>query len=576
MTMPTQNAAPASASAATPPAEDFPADVRTVAVSAREFAGAGASLASRFRLVNRHETAVLHVRLTPGAGYLSVTPSEVALGPGEEQTVIVRTDTAKARAAMLAGEPPAAPVQMAFQRLFARSNGGGASAPSPAGTGAVYIRLPLATCPSCGRTLDDDPLGEGGHFPEVCPFCFERLRACPVCGAPNSWLARRCVIDANHVIRAAPDWGVFGGGPEHSGHRAERAGAALSRRWSFPSVAPSRREAALLWSAPVAAHGLVAASAATAEGEAHLYAFDAMTGAPLWEPYPLPDPVYPERGGAAISAQGRLFAATVEGVCACVDVLRGTRLWETTLPTGSRIYGALVPVAAGDDSPLLLVPAATEERDGCLFILDAKTGEVRRQVRLSGPPDSAPAFADGLAFVHDDSGTLTAVDVVNGAVRWSAVCDGGFDAAPVLWDGSVFSATMTGTVFCHDAQTGAETWRLAVTNSPFAGTPAHDGTLLYLPADDGVHLVSAAGKAVRRYPLRRPVRSAPVIAGGTLFFAATDGNVYGAESGRGLENLYQTGTVGSQIIAAPAFADGALFVAATNGVLYALTVGQKP
>jgi outer membrane protein assembly factor BamB len=138
-------------------------------------------------------------------------------------------------------------------------------------------------------------------------------------------------------------------------------------------------------------------------------------------------------------------------------------------------------------------------------------------------------------------------------------------------DGLVFSATTAGVVWCHEAATGREVWRLAVTNSPLAGTPATDGTLLYLPADDGLHLVSAAGgRAVRRYPSRLPVRSAPVVAGGTLLFAATDGNVYGAAPGRPLEKLYETGQAGSQIVAAPAFGDGCLFVAATNGVLYAL------
>jgi hypothetical protein len=51
--------------------------------------------------------------------------------------------------------------------------------------------------------------------------------------------------------------------------------------------------------------------------------------------------------------------------------------------------------------------------------------------------------------------------------------------------------------------------------------------------------------------------------------------VYGAEAaGRtGLQTLYETGSVGSQIVAAPAFENNILFVAATNGVLYALATG---
>jgi outer membrane protein assembly factor BamB len=401
--------------------------------------------------------------------------------------------------------------------------------------------------------------------PEVCPYCYERLRPCPVCGAPNSWLARRCHIDPAHVIRSAPDWGVLGGSPTHVGSVDARADAALSRRWSFPSVPPSRREYALAWSAPVAAYGLVAGAAATNAGDAHLYAFDTRSGAPLWEPYPLADPVYPDRGGAAL-AGGRLFAATVEGVCVVVDALRGTRLWETNV--GGKVYGAVVPV--GPDGPLL-VPVATKEDAGCLLVLDAMNGTPLRRIPLPGPPDSAPACADGLVFAHDDGGGLTTADLASGDVLWRADCGAGFDAAPIVRDGRVFSATSAGVVWCHEAATGKDVWRVEVTNAPFSGTPAVDGTLLYLPADDGLHLVSeAAGRAVRRYPTRLPVRSAPVVAGGTVFFGATDGNVYGAAPGRPLEKVYETGMAGSQIVAAPAFADGCLFIAATNGVLYAL------
>ena len=80
------------------------------------------------------------------------------------------------------------------------------------------------------------------------------------------------------------------------------------------------------------------------------------------------------------------------------------------------------------------------------------------------------------------------------------------------------------------------------------------------------------GRAVRRYPTRRPVRSSPVVLGGTLLFGVTDGDVYGAAPGKTLERLYETGTVSSQIIAAPALADGALFLTSTNGVLYSLAL----
>lgn len=569
-----QNAAADVATAEREAPPPFPADRNALSLRRAELS-AGAVVTLRFTLQNVSADAVLHVRLTPAAvPWLSVLPTETALGAGEQQPVVVQIDTKGVTAAMKAEGPPSVPISLAYQYLRSDTRSGEGAA----GTGAVFLRLPTSVCPSCHRYLEEDDTT--GQIPDVCPFCFERLRACPVCGAPNSWLSRTCVLDEAHIVRAAPDWPVLGGGPGHRGSRPEAqrpAALALSRRWSYPNVAPSRREQALAWSAPAAAYGLVAAAAATTEGEAHVYAFDAITGAPLWDPFPLQAPVYPDRGGVALSG-GRLFAADVNGVVVCLDALRGTRIWETRLDGAARVYGAVVPTGTG----LLLISSATADGLGCLFLLETETGRVRHQAALPGPSDSTPAFADGRAFVHTDSGHLVAVDGGSGKTLWSVHCvhaedrasGTGFDSAPVVFEGQVFSASATGTIWNHKAETGDVAWSLAVTNSPFAGTPAHDGTLLYLPADDGVHLVSSqTGRAVRRYPTRLPVRSAPVVLGIAVFFGATDGVVWGAMPGRTLERLYETGTTGSQIIAAPAASDGALFLTATNGVLYALNTG---
>ncbi len=574
---------------AAPPAP-FPASPRTLSFGPGEFAPSGEKTL-RLRLTNDDAAQVLHVRVAPppDASWLRVTPTEAALGPGENQTVLVRLDLAGAHQAVArARDAAVVPLNVTYQRLFSgRTNGSGGGGddapPAPPETGTVYVRLPVLACPSCGRSLGDALAANEGNVPEVCPFCFERLRACPVCGTPNSWLAERCELDPAHVVRAGVPWAMLGGGPEHAGSRSGRVLPALSRRWSFPSVPPLNADAALAWSAPVAAYGLVAAAAATAQGEAHLYAFDAATGAPLWEPYPLPDPVYPERGGAAL-ADGRLYAATVEGVAVCVDALRGARVWETPLGSAGsdsvRVYGAVVPARAPAGRTLVLVVGAGgagATTPGHLFALDGETGRVVWRADLAGPSDTAPAVAHDLVFVHDDGGTLAAFDLATGEARWRAACGANFDAAPLVCGGLVISPTRGGSVFCHDARTGEARWQAVATSAPLAGTPAHDGTLIYLPGDDGLHIVSASqGRAVRRYGLARPVRSAPIVVGGTLFFGATDGRVYGVEAGRSqLQTLYETGAsarggLGTQIVAPLAWENNVLFAAATNGVLYAL------
>jgi outer membrane protein assembly factor BamB len=581
--VPLNTASAGKAEAGAPP---FPAD-RSILALRRAELNAGQPATVRFTLQNPSTDAVLHVRVSAAAAsWLSAVPSEVALAPGERQPVAVTVDTVAANASVRAGGPAAVAIQLAFQLLRPASRDAGST---PVGTGAVYLRLPQTLCPHCGKPLDEDPVS--GLAPELCPFCFERLRLCPICGAPNSWLARRCVLDDAHVVRAALDWPVLGGdqrhtgwrpaegvadGPTHSAAAADTISLGLARRWSYPSVAASRRDRMLEWSAPVAAYGLVAAAATTADGDAHIYAFDTTTGAPLWEPFPLPAPVYPDRGGVSIAA-GRLFAAGITGVVTAIDVLRGTRLWETRLDDAARVYGSTLPAGSGP----LLVCGATEGGGGCMYQLDPETGQMKGRTLLPGPIDTAPAFADGRAFAHTESGDIVAVDLASGAMLWSANCrcaddlaaGVGFDAAPVVGGGRIFSASAAGTVWCHDAATGEAVWHLTVTNAPFVGTPAYDGSLLYLPAEDGVHLVSVqTGRAVRRYPTQQPVRAAPVVVGSAVYFGCTDGAVYGALPGRSAERLYEPAAARSQIVAALAAADGALFVTATNGVLYVLNI----
>ena len=256
-----------------------------------------------------------------------------------------------------------------------------------------------------------------------------------------------------------------------------------------------------------------------------------------------------------------------------------------------KIFGAALPVTL-DGSPvgdataladLLLVPAtlgAARDR-GAIFVLDAQTGAVLRQVPLRGSTDTSPAWAldgtSGRAFAHDDSGTLTAFDPQTGQVFYQVECGtAGFDAAPVIAGDGVFGASSAGELFRHHTATGERMWQFTVTNAPLSGTPACDGTLLYVPADDGLHVVSAsAGRSVRRFGARRPVRASPVVtADNTVFWGGTDGTVYGARGGGAAETLYAPSVPGVSIIAALAVADGALYVATTNGVLFALEWGR--
>ena len=539
---------------------DFPANLSSLTLPAQEFAMA-TEHEMRFELTNTKK-GVLHVKLASSVKWITVFPDEIALGEEEKQPILVRVNLTKARETLQSGGNYVAPIQVAYQSLI-RGNA------QPAQNAEVYVRLPVALCPSCQTPVDTN-LKDGLQIPDQCPNCYERLRPCPVCGTPNSWLAARCIADDDHVIRNSANWQMLGGNAAHTGVYAQKAPAALFKRWAYPLSTP-RPDNALAWSAPVAAYGMVLGAAALPSGEAYLHAFEALKGSPVWEPFPLPDPIYPERGGICI-AEGRVFAATVEGGVLALDILRGTRVWETKVD--GRVFGSII--TSSETGPLLIPAAHRDGKKGAIFLLDTATGGLLQTIEIPGVSDVTPTVYNTTAYVHDDSGTLTAIDITTGKILWQVTRPTDFDASPIVLateDGNirVFSAGMDGTVCAYEATTGKEIWSVSLTNGPIAGTPACDGTLLYLPAHDGLHIINAAtGKAIRRHPTPRPVRASPVLLEGTVFYAVGDGNVYGMEAGKSPERIYETGTYGSQIIAPPAVSDQTYFVAATNGVLYAL------
>ncbi|TVS14395.1 MAG: hypothetical protein EA424_19640, partial [Planctomycetaceae bacterium] len=108
-----------------------------------------------------------------------------------------------------------------------------------------------------------------------------------------------------------------------------------------------------------------------------------------------------------------------------------------------------------------------------------------------------PVVAGGLMFVGsmtDDS--LTAYDLDSGQVRWQYGTDGPVRLAPVVWRGRVYIGSDDGCLHCVDAATGQRIWR-------FRAAPNH-------------RMVLGNGRVISLWP----VRGGPVIADGTLYFAA--------------------------------------------------------
>ena len=366
---------------------------------------------------------------------------------------------------------------------------------------AIAVVPPLSNCPHCAADLP-----EGAT---ECRRCGERIRLCHGLRDAEHLAGARLPTEA----RPTPCGHRRTGAWRRAGMRATPwplrlpLGAHLARRWSFPTSAPTRAADALEWSAPLAAFGMVIASAIDSEaGRASIYAFALANGAALWD-FDLPDGrgLYPDRGAMALSEDGMLYAATLGGAVLAMDVIRGTRRWEAKV--NGPVYGG-VTVTGG----FLLVPSGTD-----LVILDRADGRLVCTLPVGGQLDTAPAAWGGGVFVGSDDGHLRAFDLASGAQVWATETDGPFDAAPLVRDGVVYAATMTGTVWAVESATGAVRWKTNVSSRAVSVSPAlsFDG-LLYVGSDDGfLHIVAAnTGNLIRsRRVSASPLRCAPGLRG---------------------------------------------------------------
>lgn len=500
---------------------------------------------------NQDARAVLHVGVKSPVPWLEMYPVEFALAPQSAQTVVAELRPERADHQALA------PVQVSVFGQYISLDAALAEALPPDVAVQIQVIPPISVCPHCAADLP-----EGAR---ECRRCGERIRLCPICGTPNTWLARVCRLSPSHILRTEIDWTASpGGDATHTVAPAPVLGVHLARRWSFPAFPPPRDAPALEWSAPLAAFGMVIASAIDTEmGRATIQAFELTTGATLWD-FDLPDPkgLYPDRGAPALSDDGTLYAATLGGQVVALDVVRGTRRWSASVE--GAVYGG---VTVADD--WLLVPAGSS-----LGVLNRANGALVRAIPLGGRLDTAPAYADDVAYVTCDDGSVSAFHLRPCEERWRTTADGPFDAAPLIAGGVVYAASISGTVYALDAATGAVKWQTHVTPRGVATAPAlsPDG-LLFVAADDGfVHVIAAtSGNLVRsRRVSGSPLRCAPVCSGSTVFVGADDGNVYTLDADYAVGRAYET-TPGARLAGAGAALYGdTLVFTATNGVLYVL------
>ena len=307
------------------------------------------------------------------------------------------------------------------------------------------------------------------------------------------------------------DWSQPGGNIQHVMQRPAASGN-LDRIWSKDVGDGSGRKGRIVAS-PVIAAGRIFVM----DGENQVSAFDANTGAEIWDhkvtvtlkgktregkagiferitdPFNAGDSGGKDKeavGGGIAAADGKIFVSSGLGVVEALDAQTGASVWRKRLttpmhssPTVSN--GRLFVVS--DDNELFALNSATGE------VLWTYQGIIESARMLTSP---SPAVVDDVVIAPFASGELVALRVQNGVVLWQdALSSAGrqtplsslndIASGPVVADGYVIATAQSGIMSAFDLRNGQRIW----------SQPA--GSLGYpWVAGDFVYTVTTGGEVV--------------------------------------------------------------------------------
>jgi outer membrane protein assembly factor BamB len=319
-----------------------------------------------------------------------------------------------------------------------------------------------------------------------------------------------------------------------------------------------------------------------------------------------------------VVADGRVYAAAVEGGVRALDLQSGQTVWhhesDLELSGGPGVGDGLV-VAGGLDGNIVALEAASgaekwraevnseiiaapviglgmvfvRSNDGRITAFDAASGERRwfwnhDVPLLSVRGNDAPVLGPGYVFVGNDDGTVTALSAPDGRPLWEqpvATAEGrteldrmaDVDGTPVLDGAMLFATSYKNQTAAIDAPTGRTLWS-SEHGGPGRVALASDRIAVTTPTGIVFGLDKASGSALWQQPgLARRGVTAPAIHGDYVLVGDYDGYLHWLKLENG-EFAARARAGGDAFRAAPVVADGIALVQNTDGELTAFRLGQ--
>jgi outer membrane protein assembly factor BamB len=249
-------------------------------------------------------------------------------------------------------------------------------------------------------------------------------------------------------------------------------------------------------------------------GSSYLFhAINLKTHQELWN---FPADGYAPARAAPLVVNGLVFVGSSSGKFLALDAATGDRKWFIQGEEG--VFWR--PAAYGDNRIFCA------QGKGGIHAVNAETGKELWKVDEAKGVFTLLLNGSTL-FYADDDGFMHALDAVTGSARigFQPKNRSGTHLAAV-GDKLYFGGRDTGSIFAIDAVTGAKAWKFD--NSNDCREPAIAGNVIYVTCtDQKVYALDAAtGKKLWSKDTGQERMSAPVIAGGALYFIADDGKVH--------------------------------------------------
>jgi outer membrane protein assembly factor BamB len=201
---------------------------------------------------------------------------------------------------------------------------------------------------------------------------------------------------------------------------------------------------------------------------------------------------------------------------------------------------------------------------------------------VTGSPAADPAA--GLVFVGAADGTLYAVSTSGpsaGTLAWSATIGTGDVQSPVLAGTDVYAAAAGGQVAALSETTGSSVWSAHVAGVSGAPALGSSGHTLVIPTNASVAAFNTVtGARLWSFPVTAP--TSPLVQAGVVYVGSSDHHVYGvsAANGQQIWSLATGGAIhdsGALISSAKTGDVTRLYIGSDDGLLYSInaSTGKK-